>query len=179
MRCTGVQATEAKAQRAKAAMETVNPDRSYTAPPIIEGLEEQLCTALAAAKIWTSQFVMHMKLEERDRYFRQLDLMHDIDEWHGQDKPLRLDSYQGFIRFMLTLPGTSKPALGLTPEGGLLAAWQNGDDRLTVEFLDRENVEWVVSRRRDAVVERAAGKTHASRLLANLAPYHPAGWFGA
>jgi hypothetical protein len=142
-------------------------------------LEERLYTALADAKVWTSKIVMHMGIDQRDRYFRQLDLMHDINEWHGEDRPLRLESYQGFIHFMLKVPGKSKPALGLTPKGDLLAVWLHGDDRLTVEFLDREHVEWVVSRHRGGVVERAAGKTHASRLLANLEPYDPAGWFGS
>lgn len=142
-------------------------------------MEERLFDALAAAKVWTSRVAMHMKLDERNRYFRQLDLMHDIDEWHGQDSPVQLSSYQGFVRFMLTLAAESKPSLGLSPNGALVAAWQNGQDRLTVEFTDRDHVEWVVSRMEAGEVERVAGRTHTNRLLANLSPYHPEAWFGA
>lgn len=141
-------------------------------------LQQNVFQALAAAKIWTSRVAMHMDRVSRDRYFRQLDLLHDCDEWFEGEKPLTLESYKGFIRFMLLIGGSSKPSLALSHKGRLLAVWQSGLDRLTIEFASGDSAEWVVSHRIDDRTERAAGSTSIARLLANLAPYGSDAWFG-
>lgn len=140
-------------------------------------LQERVFNALADAKIWTSKVAMYMDLRTRDRYFRQLDLLHDCDEWLD-GSPVKLQSYQGFVSLMHLLGGHSKPSLGLTPSGNLVAVWQAGEDRLTIEFIDRQHAQWVVSRRQDEEMERIAGSTTITRVKANLAPYNPAAWFG-
>lgn len=152
--------------------------RSETAPASPPSLEERVFNALADAKLWTSKVAMHMDITTRDRYFRQLDLLHDCDEWFGDDKPMSLASYQGFIRFMLMIGGKSKPSLGLAPNGYLSAIWQFETDRLTIEFKDRNHVQWVVSKRQGDEIDRTAGSTNLERLKANLAPYRPEAWFG-
>jgi hypothetical protein len=140
-------------------------------------LVERVFKALADAKIWTSSVVMHMDRASRDRYFRQLDFLHDCDEWVGDEQPIVIESYKSFIRFMLTINGNSKPSLALAPKGYLLAVWETNGDRLTVEFVSDDKVEWIVSRHINGRVERAAGTTSRDRLEANLAPYNPNGWF--
>jgi hypothetical protein len=140
-------------------------------------LEERVFSALADAKIWTSRVAMHLNLAARDRYFRQLDLLHDCEEWLGDDQPVRLDSYKGFIRFMLMIDGDSKPSLALAPNGQLLAVWETDGGRLTIEFKSEKDVEWVVSRREGDTIERVAGTTTLGRVKANLAPYDPEAWF--
>lgn len=144
-----------------------------TDPP---SLAEHVFSALAAAKIWTSKVAMHMDLAARNRYFRQLDLLHDCDEWFGADKPIQLESYKNFVRFMLSTSGDSKPSLALSPAGILIAIWENEGDRLTVEFHLNDKVHWVVSRREAEDTERVAGFTSTKRLLSNLAPYQPQNW---
>ncbi len=140
-------------------------------------LAERVFKALADAKIWTSSVAMHMDRAARDRYFRQLDLLHDCDEWFGDEQPIVLESYKSFVRFMLTINGNSKPSLALASKGHLLAVWETNGDRLTVEFASDDRVEWVVSWRINGRTERAAGTTSRDRLNANLAPYNPNGWF--
>lgn len=152
--------------------------RSGQATPSGPGLQKSVFQALAAAKIWTSRVAMHMDRVSRDRYFRQLDLLHDCEEWFEGEQPLTLESYKGFIRFMLLIGGRSKPSLALSPKGRLLAVWQSGSDRLTIEFTSGDSAEWVVSHRIKDRTERAAGSTSITRLVANLAPYGSDAWFG-
>jgi hypothetical protein len=155
-----------------------NPIRSGQATAAGSDIQESVFQALAAAKIWTSRVAMHMDRVSRDRYFRQLDLLHDCEEWFEGEKPLTLDSYKGFVRFMLLIGGRSKPSLALSPKGRLLAVWQSGPDRLTIEFTSGDSAEWVVSHRIEDRTERAAGSTSIARLVANLAPYGSDAWFG-
>lgn len=150
---------------------------SASIPSTPPTLEERVFKALADAKIWTSRVAMHLDASARNRYFRQLDLLHDCDEWAGNDLPLALESYKSFIRFMLMIGGEAKPSLALTGSGNLLAIWQNEAGRLSVEFLPANSVEWVITKGEGDLIEQAAGRTSLTRLLANLAPYHPTQWF--
>lgn len=140
-------------------------------------IEERSFDALVAAKVWTSKVAMHLSLDARDRYFRQLDRLHDADEW-VEGNPVGLESYKGFIRFMLLAGRSSKPALGLSPTGCLVAVWMTKASRLTLEFLDKDHAEWLVRLEDGAEVERAAGKTTVTRLPAVLAPFKAEEWFG-
>ncbi|QGP79986.1 hypothetical protein [Sphingobium sp. CAP-1] len=141
-------------------------------------LAERVFTALADAKIWTSKIAMHISVADRDRYFRQLDLLHDCDDWFEDDSPIQLESYKSFIRFMLFVNSPSKPSLAMSSRGILSAIWINEADRLTVEFEPNNAVRWVVSHKVGELTERAAGTTTVDRLMHNLEPYNPQGWFG-
>ena len=138
-------------------------------------LAERVFHALAEAKIWTSRVAMRLELDARDRYFRQLDLMHDCEEWFGEDQPLLLASYKSFIRFMLAEGGQSKPSLALNPDGHLLAVWQNSGNLLTIEFKRDARLQWVVS---CADGDRTAGITSLGSVMARLSPYDPQALFG-
>ena len=121
---------------------------------------------------------MHLDRAARDRYFNQLDVLHDASEWFGDDKPMSLESYKGFIRFMLMLGGQSKPALALSPRGTLLAVWNTQNARLTIEFITGNRVRWLVGQLEGNEMERTAGDAGLERLLTLLAPYGPEKWFG-
>jgi hypothetical protein len=108
-------------------------------------LEEQLFQALANAKIWTSQVAMRIDNASRNRYFEQLDRLHDAEEWFEGDQPVALESYKGFIRLMLVVGGNSKPALALSSSGHLVAVWEGNSQRLTVEFKDADRLQWLVN----------------------------------
>jgi hypothetical protein len=139
-------------------------------------LAESIFESLANAKIWTSKVAMHMDMANRDRFFRQLDRLHDAEEWMEGDQPVQLETYKNFIRFMLSDGRDSKPSLALSADGVLTAIWVAGTDRLTVEFQRHNRVSWVVSNTIGPNVERAAGITSTDRLLTNLAPYEPRKW---
>lgn len=148
------------------------PDHKFVAP---SSLAERVFQALADAKIWTSRVTTRLDLAARDRYFRQLDLLHDCDEWFGDDTPLLLESYKSFIRFMMAEGEKSKPSLALSPDGHLLAVWEVAGDRLTIEFKENDRLQWVVS---CADGDRTAGMTSLKLIKSRLAPYRREDWFG-
>ncbi len=148
------------------------PDNEFASP---SSLAERVFHALADAKIWTSRVAMRLDLVARDRYFRQLDLLHDCDEWFGDDQPLRLESYKSFVRFMMTEGGQSKPSLALNPDGHLLAVWEVACNRLTIEFKGDDRLQWIVS---CANGDRTAGMTSLALIKSHLIPYNPEAWFG-
>ena len=154
------------------APKSVAPVHKFASP---NSLAERIFRALADAKLWTSRVAMRMDLVARDRYFRQLDLLHDCDEWFGDDQPLRLESYKSFVRFMMTEGGQSKPSLALNPDGHLLAIWETAGNRLTIEFREGDELQWVVS---GADGYPTAGLAPLTLIMPRLAPYDPDAWFG-
>lgn len=140
---------------------------------------ERLFNATTEAKMWTSRVAMRLDSEARKRIFRQLDRLHDIEEWFDGDTPIDLDSYKSFIRAVLLLSMASKPSLALTPAGNVLAMWGDNQDRLSMEFLPGDRARWVLSLPSDDGVERSAGETTLLRISDVLAPFDPEHWFDA
>lgn len=140
-------------------------------------LEEQLFDATANVKILTSQVAMHLDREWRDKLFQQLDSMHDPAEWEAGDEPIQQASFATFLKAIVQLKPQRRPGLGLTYGGNLIAAWTKDSDRLTVEFLPKDRVKWVLSRHQEDEPERFAGQMAVSRLGEGLAPYDPQYWF--
>lgn len=140
-------------------------------------LPEKLYDATSEVKILTSQVSMYLTREWRDRVFKQLDSLHDINEWDSDTSPIQKGSYKTFLRLVIALKPNKHPGLGLSDKGFLLAAWMVGQDRLTTEFLPNDNIRWTLSTLVDDEMDRAAGVTKVSRLLGNLLPYQPNKWF--
>jgi hypothetical protein len=141
-------------------------------------LEIRVFDALAGAKVSTAQVVMHLERDFRDRLFRQLDSLHETDQWEEGDEPLNQSSFQTFLKAILTIRPERRAGLGLSHTGNLIAAWTTGRDRLTIEFLPDDHVSWVLARYRDAdEPSRYAGQTSVSELVEGLAPHRPAHWF--
>ena len=142
-------------------------------------LEERLFDATASVKILTSQVAMHLEREWRDKLFRQLDSLHDPAEWEPEDEPIQQASFETFLKAIVQIKPPRRPGLGLSHGGHLIAAWTKGRDRLTIEFLSKNRVRWVIARYRDDEPEHFAGQTTVSRLADGLAPYDPGYWFSA
>jgi hypothetical protein len=140
-------------------------------------MAERLDTALASAKVMTSNVVMHLDREWRDRLFAQLDDLLDIEDWHEDDEPLLDASFRTFLRLILYQKPKQRPGLGLSHRGHLIAAWTRGADRLTLECAPDDTVRWVLSCEVNGERERAAGETHVARLPEILQPYSPDRWF--
>lgn len=139
----------------------------------------ELFSATAEAKIWTSRVAMHLDRPVRDRLFRQLDILHDADEWVSEDAPVNLESYKTCVRAILFHHINSRPSLALMPSGHVLALWQDGTDKLSVEFLPGNKTRWIVQSRSEAGVERAAGTAPLERLRHVIQPYCADRWFNA
>jgi hypothetical protein len=150
------------------------PQHTSSKPVVGQSLEEALFQALANAKIWTSQVAMRLDSEDRNRYFKQLDRLHDVNEWYEHDEPIDLESYKGFIRFMLIVQGNSKPAMALSSKGQLVAVWETGGRKLVVEFIDSDRLQWLVSCGAD---DRTVGKANLENIVERLEPYNPRIWF--
>lgn len=148
-----------------------------TRAPKHESLDEKLYDALALFKVRTATVAMHIDREWRDRLFRQLDSLLSVEDWEADDKPPALASFSTFIRMLLFLSPEKRPGLGATSDGHLIAAWTEGNDRLTIECLPNDIVRWHLSAVIDGERERAAACTPIQRLNAVLAPYSPMRWF--
>src|SRR5262245_6421440 len=90
---------------------------------VLQDQNERVFQALAEAKIVTSEVAMHLSTEWRQRLFRQLDSLHDLEEWQEGDQPIDSGSFATFLRAIIALNVTRRPGLGLTPLGYLLASW--------------------------------------------------------
>ncbi len=145
--------------------------------PDEQPLEKSFFDALAEAKILASQVAMHLTAEWRKRLFEQLDSLHDPAEWEAGSAPITQSSFSTFLKAILALKPSRRPALGLSHSGNLIASWTVGGDRLTIEFLPDDRVRWVLARLRDGERERFAGHTSVARLFEGLAPYQPQYWF--
>ena len=140
-------------------------------------LSARLFNATAEVKILMSQVAMHVDQKWRDILFRQIDNLHNIDDWYEDDLPINKGSFSSFIKGMLSINPANHPDIGLTHEGYVIAVWAKNGTRLVTEFKPNDRVKWLVSRLVDDEVERAAGETSILRLLSCLAPYQPDFWF--
>ncbi|MBI3186344.1 MAG: hypothetical protein HYZ31_00580, partial [Gammaproteobacteria bacterium] len=140
-------------------------------------IEETLFDARSNVKILISQISMHLKPEWREKLFRQIDILHEIDEWESGDKPINLLSFKLFIRWALQCKAERCPNFGLSNEGNLITSWQADKDRLIIEFLPNDRVKWIVSMRIQDETERSAGLADINRLITILGPYKPEHWF--
>jgi hypothetical protein len=141
------------------------------------GLAERLYDARSAAKLLTSQVSMHLDRAWRDRLFRQLDGLLELESWDEGDEVLANTSFATFLRMVLHFGPSARPALGQSYRGNVLADWTVDQDSLTIEFLPLDEVRWVVMRTFEGERESAAGQSPLRRLTEVLAPYQPDRWF--
>ena len=141
-------------------------------------LDEELFEATASAKILTSQVAMHLDAAWRQKIFDQLDSLHDVGEWEKGDSPLQRESFSTFLKAIFLLRPAIRPGLGLSMRGYLVAAWTNGENRLTIEFLPRDKVRWVATVSIDGEFEHTASEMPLSMLRSRLEAYAEEGWIG-
>lgn len=140
-------------------------------------LEDRLYTALAQCKVKTNQFAMHFGTDWQRRFFTQLDVLMNKDDWDTSDTPVTDGSFTTLIRLLLTMRGKRRPGLGLGNGGRVIAAWTKDADRLTIECLPDDRVRWIVSQTVDGEADMAAGDTTLALLPDRLAPFNPNKWF--
>jgi len=143
----------------------------------VGSLEELLFDACAKVKIATSQVSMHIRGDWREKLFRQLDLIHDIDDWDSEDNPIDEGSFKNFLRWYLYEKPNRSPGIGLSSSGNVVIAWMKAKDRLTIEFEPSGFVSWTVTKFFNGDAERGAGRTSLKRLSTILRPYEPEHFF--
>ena len=140
-------------------------------------VEEALFDVCANVKIITSQVSMHLQEGWREKLFHQIDLIHDPEGWDEEDSFINIDSFKVFLSWITQIKFTRGPGIGLSPEGYLVAAWTNGNDKLTLEFLPNRKINWITTIYIDDDPERSTGFTTVSRLNSVLSPYDPPSHF--
>lgn len=151
---------------------------SLTFHPSHKSLDEALFDATAAVKVLSSKVAMHLDKDRRNRIFKQIDSLHDINEWDEEDKPIKDSSFETFLKAILLISPQRHPGLGLSNAGNLIASWGDNQDRLVAEFLPKDLVRFVLSRNIEGETERVSGQTTVERLYDCLIPYQPNHWFG-
>lgn len=142
-------------------------------------IAEMLFNATASVKVLTSQVAMHLDRDWRDKLFKQLDSIHDPEQWEGNDPPVQKASFSSFLKFICKIKPVRRPGLGLGPSGNLVAVWINKSNRLTVEFEPRDRVRWVVTEvEGDESKSLFTGSCAVSRFYSSLGGLRPARWFG-
>ena len=82
-----------------------------------------------------SQIVMHLAPEWRAVIFSQLDTLLDLNNWQNDLAFIQKSTFMTFLRFIVFAAPTRLPSLGVGSTGHILAAWNNGDQHIAVEFL--------------------------------------------
>ncbi len=101
-------------------------------------LEVQLFDNAAELKIAITQIVMHLAPEWRTSIFRQIDLLLDRNSWEEDSAFIQKSTFTTFLRFIIFAKSTRLPSLGVDFTGHLLAAWNNDNQRVIVEFLKED-----------------------------------------
>lgn len=140
---------------------------------------EQLFDSLASFKIKTASVAMHLGPEERTRFFGKLDLLMDGEEWEDSDPLPTLATFSTLLRLLLTLRPRVGPSIGLTYDGHLVAAWQVGPNRLTIECLPNDGIKWAVVKVAGEELETAAGATKLEHLRRVVEPYDLSTWISS
>lgn len=144
----------------------------------VANISETLFDALVAAKTLTSQVAMHLNTDWRRQLFKQLDQLHDPEEWEDGDSPVSRVSFSAFLKMMLSARPDRRPGLGISDAGHLVASWTVDRDRLTIRFQSDEHVTWTMSRYdQQGIAERFAGQVSIARLMTSLAAHNPGYWF--
>lgn len=98
-------------------------------------LEAQLFDNAAELKIALSHIVMHLAPEWRAIIFRQIDSLLDMNSWQDDSAFIQKSTFMTFLRFIIFAAPTRLPSLGVSLNGHILAAWNNGEQRIAVEFF--------------------------------------------
>jgi hypothetical protein len=136
-------------------------------------LADQILEKRASLKRITATIAMHLDRGWRESLFAELDRLLDPEDWDESFKLPTEQSFSTFLRMIIYLHPTKRPALGLSATGHLLAAWSRGKDRITIECVGQDEVRWVLSRTVDGDRESGAGRTQLHRVPEVTAPYEP------
>jgi hypothetical protein len=139
-------------------------DANFPAP---SSLEEKLFDNAAQLKIALSQIVMHLAPEWRAVIFRQLDTLLDLNNWQDDSALIQKSTFMTFLRFIVFAAPTRLPSLGVGSTGHILAAWNNSNQHIAVEFLPADKAAAAFVKQGERSKEAVTWRGH----VADLKPF--------
>jgi hypothetical protein len=122
---------------------------------------------------------MHLPEGWFDGLNHQLDLLLNDEDWDPDDIAPKSESFDTFLRVLMLLQPARRPGLAVGGRGHIAALWMSGNNRLTIQCLNNDNVRWVLAVEVEGRTEKAGGECVIFRLGDVLAPYQPERWFNA
>jgi hypothetical protein len=143
-------------------------DANVLAP---SSLEAKLFDNAAELKIALSQIVMHLPPEWRAVIFSQLDTLLDPNSWQDDSAFIQKSTFMTFLRFIVFAASTRLPSLGVGSTGHILAAWNNGDQHIAVEFFPDDKAAATFVKQGARSREAVAWRGHVADLKFFIARY--------
>jgi hypothetical protein len=147
------------------------PTTRHIFKPLEETKEIRLFNIVAALKMAVAEVSMHLEPAWRAKLFRQIDMLHEPDDWDDEDKLADQDSFKTFLHMILQYGYMHGISLGIDNDGRILAGWEDGSSSLSFAFLPKDMVRWSVVHRQDEEIESASGIYSLDRLPAVLQLY--------
>lgn len=144
--------------------------------PTAQEIDTKLFESRSSFKVAFANIAMHLSSDWRSKLFSQIDALLSPGDWEASDLPVSGDSSLCFIRTILYLKPERRPSVGATQDGNLIAAWTNGENRLTLECRPNDLVRWLVTADLNGHKDTAAGFTTIVSLRTILQPYRPEQW---
>ena len=110
---------------------------------------------------------------------RQFANLMDEEAWETSDDLISPSALSAFLIGLIHIQTNKRPGIGTNGIGSVTAAWTEGPNRLTIEFLESGKASLVLTRYLDSEEpERAAlAPMPTGRLREVLAPFSPEVWF--
>lgn len=140
--------------------------------------DSQVLARLFDLKVLISQYAVHLKSKERDRLFTYLNRLVDPNAWHEYDPLPQQSSFKAFLRWALFARWTEWSGIGFSHSGNILVSWRRPNDRVTAEFLPRDEIRWTTSVLIEGRKEIAAGVCHLRRFPQAITSHLTEQWSG-
>lgn len=110
---------------------------------------------------------------------RQFANLMDEDAWEHTDELISLEALSAFLVTLVRTNTTKRPGIGTNGIGSVTAAWTEGQNRLTIEFLPCGRASVIVTRflQTDEPVRSAFAPMRPDLICTMLAPFAPEVWF--
>jgi hypothetical protein len=141
--------------------------------------DEMLFDARAVLKVAVSQISMHLSAEWRASVFKQIDFLHNLEDWEESSDLVIPESFRTFLRFVVFAEPRRIPALAIAPGGNPVATWLLGDKRVYVEFLPRDIANAILTKNTDRGPEALSWRgpiTNLKSIITVFESYLALGW---
>lgn len=104
-------------------------------------VELKLFNNAADVKIQFGEVLRHLSVRWRPEVFAQIDELLDPNAWNDESSLIDRRSFGTFLRFLDFARPSRLPALGISHDGNLMAAWILVHARVFVTFMSSDRVE--------------------------------------
>jgi hypothetical protein len=140
--------------------------------------DEVLFDARAALKLMVSQISMHLAGEWRASIFKQIDMLHSLEDWDADSDLILPASFRTFLRFVVFSAPKRTPSLAIAPQGNPVASWVLEDKQVHVEFLPQDKANAVMSKITDRGPEASSWRGPVPNVKAAIEGFGNSGALG-